>query len=151
MRRDRWGSVVGLAAMCGARTIAPLAIVATVHGASAPGLLGRRWARPVLVAWAAAGLAMDKTRWIPARTRPLLAAGRAAAGASVGAAFASRRGHGLIRAALFGAGVAVAGTFASYAVREGVRRWTGWPSSALGAMEDAVVIGGTVPLARRLA
>jgi hypothetical protein len=57
----------------------------------------------------------------------------------------------MIRAALLGAGAAVAGTFASYAVRERARRWTGWPSSALGTLEDAIVVGGAVPLARRLA
>src|SRR5690349_11712672 len=126
----RWGSMMGLAALCGARTIAPLAVLAVVSrraGARAPGPLGRRFAPALLGVWAAAELAMDKTRWIPARTRPLLAAGRAVAGATVGATVAARRGLGPIRAALLGAGAALAGTFATYAIRESARRSTGWP------------------------
>ncbi len=94
---------------------------------------------------------MDKTRWIPARTRPLLAAGRAAAGAAMVGAFVSGRGRTVARAALVGAAAALAGTFASHALRERARRWTGWPSAALGALEDALVVGGAVPLARQLA
>ena len=151
MRRNRWGPVLGLAAMCGARTIAPLAVVPAVNGGRAPGLLGRRWAQPLLVAWATAEFAMDKTRWIPARTRPLLAAGRAAAGAAMVAAFVSGRGRTATRTALVGAVAALAGTFASHGLRERARRWTGWPSAALGALEDALVVVGAVPLARQLA
>lgn len=152
VRRGRWESMLGLAALCGARTITPLAamaIVSRTSGAPAPGPLGRRWAPALLGAWATVELAMDKTRWIPARTRPLLAAGRAAAGAAVGATFARRRRHSVVPAALLGAGAALAGTFASYAVRERARRSTGWPSAALGALEDAAVVGGAVSLARR--
>jgi uncharacterized membrane protein len=144
--------MAGLAALCGARTIAPLAVLAMVSrraGAPVPGPLGRRWAPALFGAWATAELAMDKTSWIPARTRPLLAAGRAAAGAAVGATFARRHGRGLLPAALLGAGAALAGTFATYAARELARRRTGWPSAALGALEDAVVVGSAVPLARR--
>jgi uncharacterized membrane protein len=146
--------MAGLAALCGARTGAPVAILAAVSrraGSRTPGLLGRRWAPAVLGAYAAGELAMDKTRWIPARTRPLLAAGRAATGAAVGAAFAARRRRGVVPAVLLGIGAALAGTFASYALRERARRRTGWPSAALGALEDAVVVGGALPLAARLA
>lgn len=154
MQRDRWAAVLGLAALCGARTIAPLAVVAGVSrraGTRLPGPVGRRWAPVLLGVWAAAELAADKTRWIPARTRPLLAAGRAAAGATVVATLASSRGDGVIRAGLLGAGAALLGTLASYRIRERVRQWTGWPSAALGALEDAAVVGGSVPLARHLA
>ncbi len=136
--------------MCGARTVAPLAVVTVVNGTRAPGLLGRRWAQPVLIMWATAELAMDKMRWIPARTRPLLAAGRAAAGAAIVAGFASGGRRTMIPAALVGAGAALAGTFATYALRERARQWTGWPSAAMGALEDAIVVGVAVPLARQL-
>jgi hypothetical protein len=57
----------------------------------------------------------------------------------------------VIAGAVLGAGAALAGTFASFAVRERARRRTGWPSAVLGALEDAAVVGGAVPLARSLA
>lgn len=145
--------MVGLAGLCGARTIAPMAIWAIMSrkaGTPEPGPLGHRSAPALLGTWAAAELAMDKTRWIPARTRPLLAVGRAAAGAAIGATFARGRKRGVFAAALLGAGAALAGTFVTYAVRERARRWTGWPSAALGALEDAAVVGGAVALASRL-
>lgn len=154
MTNVRWGSLLGLAALCGARSMAPLAAVAVMArraGTRPRGPVGRRWAPAVLGACAAAELAADKTRWIPARTQPLPAAGRAAAGAALAATLASTTGRGALRAALLGAGAALAGTFASYGLRERARRWTGWPSAALGALEDAVVIGCALPLARGLA
>jgi uncharacterized membrane protein len=153
VRGQPWGSLIGLAGLCGARTIAPLAVLATVSrkaGAPEPGPLGHRSAPALLGTWAAAELVMDKARWIPARTRPLLAVGRAVAGAAVGATLAHGRRRGVLAAALLGAGTALIGTFATYAIRERVRRWTGWPSAALGALEDVAVVAGAVALARRL-
>lgn len=154
VRRERWGFVVGLSALSGLRTFAPLAVLAMLsRRRHAPLLLDplTRGNRPAGLAAVALGeLAADKTPWIPSRTEPLSLVGRGLSGALVGASYAVRSGRAWWKPALLGVGAALVATFASHALRERVRRATGWPSAAVGAVEDALVLGSASALASRL-
>lgn len=147
-------SALGLSTLSGFRSLAPLAVLATVaQERRAPGALRRLTQGKIpraLDALALGEMAADKTAWIPPRTDPPAMFGRALTGSLLGAWLRPAGRRRWAGAALLGAGAAVVGTYLSYGLRERVRLATGVPSAVLGVIEDVLVAGASAGLARRL-
>jgi uncharacterized membrane protein len=139
-QRDRWGGILGLAAISGARcTVGPVVAARRARGTGV---------RRLAALAAVAELVGDKLPAMRNRTDPSGLIARAASGALVAAALA-RPGRGRLGAALIGAGVAVAAAFVSIRLRSRLTRILGGgprANAAAGLLEDLLVIG----LGRRL-
>ena len=123
------------------RRAATLGAVSGLRTFSAPGVLAARgrWGRGragrVVPAVAAGELIADKLPMMPPRSDPPSLLGRLASGAACGSAVAGVRGAGV------GAAFAAATAYPSERLRSLIGTRTGVPDPALGAAEDALVIG----------
>jgi uncharacterized protein (UPF0548 family)/uncharacterized membrane protein len=149
IRRDRLPLAATIAALAGARSLAPPAMLATWlrrRGERVP-LASPRLAfgLPLL---ALAELAFDKLPFVPSRTSPPPLVGRIASGAICAATLAERTGRATVGPALLGAAAAAAGTFATAHGRRIASRRLGATRAALA--EDALVIGLGALVLRRL-
>lgn len=91
---------------------------------------------------AAGEIAADKTPQIPDRIKPASLSGRALSGALVGTAVYAVNRQQIWKGALIGATSAVTSAFLSFYIRKFIDTETKIPDKVLGAVEDAVVVGG---------
>lgn len=137
-RGDGVLTAAGLAALCGARSMAPLAVLKAVDGSVLA---------PVFAAAALGEFAADKLPFTPDRTALLPLLGRAAMGATVAASVERKANAPRAAVALTGAAAAVAGAFATVALRR--RLGEAVSNAAAGLIEDALVVGAAVALVHR--
>jgi uncharacterized membrane protein len=92
--------------------------------------------------------AADKTPWIPDRISPVGLIGRGVSGALVGAALCFGNGELPEAGAAFGAASALVSAFAMYHLRKRLGEALRVPDPLLGALEDAVAVGGGMLILR---
>jgi uncharacterized membrane protein len=146
----------GMGALSGLRTFTPPAVIS--HQDAVPRLPRKwRWLRSQRVAKIVSGLAVselvgDKLPWTPSRLEPGALIARASSGAAVGAMIAAGRGgrgRTVTTAAVLGGLSAVAAAFAGYYLRRSLGKNWNVPDPAIGAVEDAITIGGAFAIAKR--
>ena len=93
-------------------------------------------------------LVMDKLPSTPNRIKPPVLAARCLSGALAGASIFKATGNNAITGALLGGAAAFASTFGSFYLRKGTVSKTKLYDPVIGAIEDALVIGAGVGLAR---
>lgn len=93
-------------------------------------------------------LVIDKLPSTPNRTMPPVIIVRCLSGALAGASIYKASGGNVITGALLGATAAFASTFGSFYLRKGAVKKTKLFDPIVGAIEDALVIGAGVGLAR---
>ncbi|MBX5484589.1 MAG: DUF1990 family protein [Myxococcaceae bacterium] len=153
VRRDRLLRIAALGALCGARTLTPVAGIAR-HYARTGRLegvhsLGGHKAARVLTVASAGEWVVDKLPMTPDRTGAVPLFGRALAGATVGsmlgrAGSRTRRKTPLVLGAL----AAIAGTFLTASLRRALTKIVGPTPAAL--TEDLLTLTATALLARTL-
>ena len=92
--------------------------------------------------------AADKTPWIPDRISPLGLTARGVSGALAGAALCSGDGYLPEAGAAMGAVGALVSAFAMYHLRKRLGEALRVPDPLLGALEDAVAVGGGLLILR---
>jgi uncharacterized membrane protein len=102
----------------------------------------------VLKVVALSELVMDKLPSTPNRIKPPVVAIRCLSGALAGASIYKASGGNAITGALLGASAALASTFGSFYLRKETVKKTRLFDPVIGAIEDALVIGAGVGLAR---
>lgn len=90
----------------------------------------------------------DKLPSAPNRTKPAAIGARVLSGALAGAVIYKATGNNLIVGALLGGTAAFASTFGTFHLRKSVVKSSHIVDPIIGAIEDALVIGGSVGLAR---
>lgn len=150
-------SVLGVSALAGFRSMAPLALVArrlATHASSSEGLLAHQVAQPVvargLAALAAGELLADKLPFIPSRTDLLPLGGRTVSGGTIGALLAEEAGQPTWLGAASGAIAAAGATFLSYHMRRILTGLLPLPAFIVALLEDSFVVASATWLLKRL-
>ncbi len=150
-------SALGLSALAGFRSMAPLALVARriMSGASASNnALAQQIGQPIvangLAAFAAGELLADKLPFIPSRTELLPLGGRTVSGGAIGALLAKDAGEPIWLSAASGAIAAAAATYVSYHVRRLASQVLPVPAFVVALLEDSFVVAGATWLLKRL-
>jgi uncharacterized membrane protein len=90
----------------------------------------------------------DKLPSMPNRIKPVILAARCISGVLVGASIFKASGNNAIVGGILGGGAAAASTFGSFFLRKATVKSSGVIDPVIGAIEDALVIGAGVGLAR---
>ncbi|GAA2371576.1 hypothetical protein [Dactylosporangium salmoneum] len=120
-----------LGASAGARSTAPLAVLAARHGG---------WLRGLSSAAALGELVLDKLPQTPSRLAPGPLAGRLVSGALAGGAYAHRRGVGVVAPAVVAAVSALAASHAGAILRDLAARRNFGPPAAVAEDAAAAVL-----------
>jgi uncharacterized membrane protein len=90
----------------------------------------------------------DKLPSAPNRIKPVALVGRGISGALAGAGIFKATGGSAVNGALIGGAAAIASTFGSFFLRKATVKGTGIIDPIIGAIEDALVVGAGIELAR---
>jgi uncharacterized membrane protein len=90
----------------------------------------------------------DKLPSAPNRIKPVALIGRGISGALAGAGIFKAAGESAVTGALIGGAAAIASTFGSFFLRKATVKGTGIIDPIIGAIEDALVVGAGIELAR---
>ncbi|MCC8426118.1 DUF4126 family protein [Mucilaginibacter sp. UR6-11] len=90
----------------------------------------------------------DKLPFTPNRIKPVVLVARCLSGALAGAGILKASGGNAFTGALLGGTAAVASTFGSFFLRKATVKATGIIDPVIGAIEDALVVGAGIELAR---
>jgi uncharacterized membrane protein len=91
----------------------------------------------------------DKLPFAPDRTKPIVITGRFFSGALAGAGIYKASGGNAITGALIGGTAAIVSTFGSYFLRKATVKASGIFDPIVGAIEDALVVGAGIGLAKQ--
>lgn len=144
----------GMGAIAGMRTMAAPALLSEyLNSESARGLKNSKlsFVRNTMTSrvfefLAAGEMAADKSDNAPARIEPMGLMGRILSGAFVGSVIYVYGKKSFLEGAIVGGVSAAASTFISYYSRKALDENTSISDKAIGAVEDAAVIGGSVAL-----